>query len=161
MDIEAFLRSHGIAFQRFEHPAVSTCEESSRLCPPMPGLHTKNLFLRDEKKQRIFLVIVGHGNNVDLKALRKLLGVQKLSFGDAALLRAALGVDPGAVTLLGLVSDPSHTVEVIVDRPVWEAAAIGCHPLRNTATVVIPHEGFEKFLAATGHVARVIDVPLS
>ena len=159
MDIVDFLKKHGIAYERFDHPAVMTCEESSKLCPPMPGMGTKNLFLRDERERRLFLVVVGHGKNVDLKGLKKLLGVQKLSFGSPELLKQCLGVEPGAVTLLGLACDLDHRVEVIIDAPVWAAEKIGCHPLTNTATLVIPHEGVEMFLAATGHEPVIVDVP--
>src|SRR3989338_5051434 len=105
MDIFSFLTSHGIAYERFDHPAVFTCEESEALCPPMPGMQTKNLFLRDEKGKHRFLVVVGHKKNVDFKALKKIIDVQKLSFGSPELLMEHLGVEPGAVTLLGLIND--------------------------------------------------------
>src|SRR3989339_818651 len=36
-DIEAFLTDHGIPFQRFDHPAVFTCEQAERIAPPIPG----------------------------------------------------------------------------------------------------------------------------
>ena len=159
MDIFAFLDAHGIAYDRFNHPAVFTCEESTRLAPPMPGLHTKNLFLRDEKGKRRILVVVSTEKRVDLKALRTIVQASKLSFGSPELLRASLGVEPGSVTILGLMHDTDHQVEVIIDEEVWRAEAIGCHPLVNTATLVIPHAGLERFLQVTGHTHRVIAVP--
>lgn len=159
IDICEFLEQHGIRYQRFDHPAVFTCEESAEKCPPMPGLHTKNLFLRDKKGKRHFLVVVGHGKQARLKELADLLDVQSISFGSPERLREHLGVEPGSVTLLGLVNDPEHRVEVILDEDVWQAEMIGCHPLVNTATLVIPHAGVEKFLAATGHTHRVLKVP--
>ncbi len=159
MDIEAFLRRHGVAFQRYEHPAVFTCEEAERLCPPMPGCHTKNLFLRDRKGTRHFLVVVGYRTSADLKGLKDVLGADKLSFASEERLLAHLGVTPGAATLLGLACDAAHAVELIVDREVWQADAVLCHPLVNTATLSILHADLERFLAATGHAARVIDVP--
>ena len=59
-DIYAFLEGHGIPYERVDHPPVSTVEEAERLVPAMPGAHTKNLFLRDEKGRRHFLIVVGH-----------------------------------------------------------------------------------------------------
>src|SRR3989339_1833630 len=103
-DIEAFLTDHGIPFQRFDHPAVFTCEQAERIAPPMPGTHTKNLFLRDRKGARHLLVVVGYEKNVDLKALTALIGVDKLSFASPERLKTYLGVEPGAVSLLGLVN---------------------------------------------------------
>lgn len=160
MDIYAFLDSHGIAFERFDHEPVFTVEQSHALrTEPMPGKDTKNLFLRDDKGTRHFLVTVGHEKKVDLKALKKILGTQKLSFGSPERLKDHLGVEPGSVTLLGLANDPEHRVEFYIDKALWDADGVCCHPLVNTATLAIPHEGIVKFLQATGHRANIIDVP--
>lgn len=158
MNIDDFLRSHGIPFQRFDHEAVFTCEESAKL-PPMPGADTKNLFLRDDKGKRHFLVTVGHEKAVDLKALAKLLGIKGLGFASPERLKKFLGVEPGSVTILGLVNDKEHAVEVFIDEDVWKHDAICCHPLVNTATLSIPREGMEKFLSVTRHIPRILDVP--
>lgn len=159
VDIEEFLVQHDIPFERIDHAAVFTCEESERLLPPMPGTGTKNLFLRDGKEKRFFLIVVGHDTMVDLKALRNMLGADKLSFASAERLKEHLGVEPGSATLLGLVHDEKHAVEVVIDAPLWESEALQCHPLINTATMVIEHAGIAKFLEATGHVYCVLKVP--
>lgn len=156
--IEDFLRRYDISHERFDHAPVFTVEESSTL-PPMPGFHTKNLFLHDEKSGRHFLAVVGHDKRADLKALRALLGVKALSFGSPESLKEKLGVEPGSVTILGLLRDTERAVELLVDQAAWDADAIACHPLVNTATVVIPHAGIERFLAETGHVPRVLEIP--
>ncbi len=160
MDIYSFLDDHGIPYQRFDHPAVFTCEQASELrTVPMPGKDTKNLFFRDERGKRHFLVTVGHEKQVDIKALKKIFDVQKLSFASPDRLKTYLSVEPGSVTLLGLVNDTAHAVEVFIDEAVWNADAVCCHPLVNTATLCISHEGIEKFLQATGHAWRVVNVP--
>ena len=64
------------------------------------------------------------------------------------------------MTVLGLVNDPGHAVELLVDRDVWDAASWRCHPLVNTTTLVLPRDGITAFLASTGHLARVVDVPV-
>jgi Ala-tRNA(Pro) deacylase len=157
--IEDFLRRHGIPYERFDHPAVFTVEESEKL-PPLPGFHTKNLFLYDERSGRHILAVVGHDKRVDIGALRALLGTKKLSFASPERLKERLGVEPGSVTLLGIMNDPEHRVEVIIDAAAWAADAMGCHPLVNTATLCIPRAGIEAFLAATGHVPRVLEIPV-
>lgn len=159
MDIYSFLDRLGIRYQKFDHPAVFTCEEAERLCPPMPGAHTKNLFLRDRKGDRHFLVVVGYEKKVDLKALCKVIGTDKLSFASPERLQQYLGVEPGAATILGLIADADAKVEVFIDAELWKADAFLCHPLVNTATLVIPKQGLEKFLAETHHAFTVIDVP--
>jgi Ala-tRNA(Pro) deacylase len=92
-------------YQRFDHPAVYTCEESDRLCPKMPGSGTKNLFLRDNAGKRHFLVVVEKDKSVDLKKLKEIIGVSKLGFASEERLKKHLGLTPGSVTLLGLVND--------------------------------------------------------
>lgn len=159
MDIEDFLKGHGISFQRVEHPAVRTCEESARLCPTMPGMHTKNLFLKDDKNHRHILLSLPHGKVAHLKAFGKIYGIKSPSLASKEDLQQYLGVEPGAVTLLGLVSDTDRHVEVFLDEDLWQHDLIGCHPLVNTATLVIARADLEKFFAATGHIYRVVAVP--
>jgi Ala-tRNA(Pro) deacylase len=159
VELQAFLDGLGIPYEKTEHPAVFTVDESSRLVPPLPGAKTKNLFLRDQKGHRHFLVVVGHDTGVDLKALAPVLGTSKVSFGSPDRLMARLGVEPGAVSLFALVNDPDRQVELFVDRALWRADALQCHPLENTATIVMARPEVERFLQATGHRANVVDVP--
>jgi Ala-tRNA(Pro) deacylase len=159
VNLDAFLREHGIAAARHEHPAVMTVEESERLVPKLPGAKTKNLFLRDRKGLRHFLVTVPHNVPVDLDALGAALGAGRLGFASSERLHRHLGLTPGAVSLLGLVNDTARAVEFVIDRSLWEADAVQAHPLVNTATMVVAHADLERFLAATGHAPRVIDVP--
>lgn len=158
-DIYTFLESHQIAYDKHVHPAVFTCEESEALGLNIGGVSTKNLFLKDDKKKRFFLVVVGHEKSVDLKALGTLIGVKGLSFVGPELLKEYLGVEPGSVTVLGLINDTENVVEVIFDQHVWDSDAINCHPLVNTASLVIPHAGVEAFLKAVAHEVRVMEVP--
>lgn len=161
VDLDSFLGSHGIVAARHEHPAVMTVEESERLVPPLPGAKTKNLFLRDKKGRRYFLVTVAHDAATDLGALGAVLGASRLSFASAEQLASRLGITAGSVSLLALLNDEARSVEFVIERALWEAAAVHAHPLVNTATMVIAHAGLERFLAATGHAPRVIDVPRS
>jgi Ala-tRNA(Pro) deacylase len=159
MDIYQFLTTHNIQFTRHDHPAVFTCEEALRLVPPLPAAKTKNLFLRDRHGRNHFLVVVGYEKRVDLKRLTGLLGVTKLGFASAERLQRHLGVEPGAVSILGVVNDVDQGVEVVMDEALWTADAFQCHPLVNTSTLVIPREDLMRFLDVTGHAVRVLDVP--
>jgi Ala-tRNA(Pro) deacylase len=159
MDLATFLRQHGIAAVRHTHPPVMTVEESERLVPKLPGAKTKNLFLRDKKGARHLLVTVPHNLAVDLAALGAALGAGRLGFASPERLAKYLAITPGSVSLLALVNDRARAVEFIIDRALWESPAVHAHPLTNDATMVIPHDDLEHFLAATGHPPRVIDVP--
>lgn len=158
-DLFAFLADHGIACERVDHPPVFTIEEVERDVPPLAGAPTKNLFLRDKKGTRQALVVVGAHKPVDLRALAVTTGFERPSFGSADRLMRCLGIAPGAVSLLALVNDPAHAVEVFIDRDIWAAPAFHCHPLVNTATLSLTHDGAARFLEATGHAVRLVDVP--
>lgn len=155
----AFLDARGIAYRRFDHPAVFTCEAAAELVPAeATGVQTKNLFLRDKKGRRHWLVVTDCAKPVDLKALAPLIRADHLSLGSPDRLMRYLGVTPGAVTLMALVNDPGHEVTLVIDREVagqqWR-----CHPMVNTATLSLPWESVETFIAALGHVASTVVVP--
>lgn len=159
MDIYSYLAKHSIEYVRHDHPAVFTCEQAEQLVPPMAAARTKNLFLRDRKGLRHFLVVVGYEKSVDLKRLTPLLEADKLALGTPERMVEFLGVEPGSVTILGVANDSQGKVEVVFDEPIAAAASVRCHPLVNTATLEISGVAIRRFLEATGHALRVLDVP--
>ena len=159
MDIFGTLSSNGIEYTLVEHPPVMNCEEARALVPELGGIACKNLFLRDKKGKRHVLVVLPEQKSADLNALGKMLGYDRLSFGSPDRLLTHLGITPGAVSLLALINDSSCSVELIIDEDIWAADAVDCHPLVNTATICLSHEGLEKFLGITGHKPVVVAVP--
>lgn len=159
MKIYEYLDTHGIEYERHDHPPVFTCEDVNRLIPHLPGKKTKNLFICDNKGKQHFLVTVPDEKSVDLKSFGEALGVKKLRFASADRLQRHLELEPGAVTILGVMNDNDGQVRVIVDKAIWETDALQCHPLVNTATLVIPLDSVRSFLEATDHPATVMDVP--
>src|SRR3990167_8014030 len=104
-DLLKLLADLQISYERFDPPAVFSCEESDRLCPPMPGAHTKQLLMRDKKGTRNILLIVMHDKKVHIRALGKILEAKDLSFASPERLKNLLGVEPGSVTPFGLLFD--------------------------------------------------------
>lgn len=155
------LWANGIPFLRADHPPVFTCDEANRLVPEaLVGVQTKNLFLRDGKGRRHWLLVTTCAKAVDLKALAPRIGADHLSLGSPERLLKYLGLTPGAVTLFGLANDPTHDVTLLVDRDVWESSeGWRCHPMVNSATLVINRDAVERFLAITGHAATTVVVP--
>ena len=153
-----YLAAQAIPYSRMAHPPVYTCEEAAQYRPPMPGVETKNLFLRDEK-HHFYLVMTACEKRLDLKALGQTVCAQKLHFASEAQLLHALGLTPGAVTVLALVNDVQHRVELLVDGEYWPAAAYLCHPMVNTATLTLNHASLLRFFALTGHAPRVVEMP--
>lgn len=150
----------GIAYDRYDHQPVFTCDEAERAMPAGLGsAHTKNLFLRDHKGRRHWLLVTLCEKQVDLRAFGERVAGERVSFASAERLEKYLGVTPGSVTILGLVNDRDRAVELLVDADVWAFDRWQAHPLTNTATLVIPREGVERFLEMTGHRPRIVDVP--
>lgn len=158
-NIYEFLEKNGVEYERCDHPPVYTVEDVHRLVPPLPAAKTKNLFFRDKKGKRHFLVIVEGDKRIDIKGLPDVLDADKISFGSPERLKNHLGVDPGSVTLFALVNDSEKNVELFIDKALWKLDSFQFHPLVNTATLVISRENVEKFLEAVDHPARIIDVP--
>ncbi|WP_429077678.1 prolyl-tRNA synthetase associated domain-containing protein [Aeromonas veronii] len=159
MAIYSLLDQLAIPYQRFDHPPVFTCEEASRLLPDLPAAKTKNLFLRDPKSERLFLVVSPEDHRVDLKALATMLGVKRLSFGSPERLDAVLDLTPGSVTLLAMVRDREKAVELVVDEAIWQAEQVQCHPLVNTATLIIRLNDVRRLLTHLDREAIVMRLP--
>ena len=159
VDLYRFLADHHIAYERHDHPAVFTVEDVRRLVPKLPGAKTKNLFLRDQKGRRHFLVILPADKRVAIKALHELIGSSRLSFGSADRLKKYLGVDPGSVTLFALINDCDHEVELIIDAGLWGQELFQFHPLVNTSTLVVSRENLKRFLDLIGHEVKLLKVP--
>jgi Ala-tRNA(Pro) deacylase len=151
-----WMADNGIAQVTHDHPAVFRVEEGLELKAAMPGVHTKNLFLKD-KKGRLWLISARQDTAVDLKRLPKTIGSDRLSFGNEALLYETLGLRPGSVTALGLVNDPDRRVTFILDKALWDADIVNFHPLTNTATTAMGQADFRRFLALIGRQPIVVD----
>ncbi|MEN9561224.1 MAG: hypothetical protein RIQ56_497, partial [Candidatus Parcubacteria bacterium] len=150
------LKELGITYEKFEHPAVFTVDEANIHSKHIPGGHSKNLFLRNEKGDRHYLVTVLGDKKVDLKELRRLLNERKLSFGSPERLMAKLGVTPGSVSLLALINNKEKDVIVVIDEDLWKHERIQYHPNVNTGTLVISKLDLERFLAYLGYSARIV-----
>ena len=151
----AFLTANRFEIRRTEHPAVFTCEETELHRADVNAVSTKNLFLCDKKARRFFLAVTACEKTVKLDALAAQLGVAHLRFGSEENLMRLLGVSRGAVTMMGLVNDMKHHVELWIDSEIWQGEKFQSHPLVNTATLVVTQAELERFFALTGHVIHL------
>jgi Ala-tRNA(Pro) deacylase len=152
------LAALGIAFERFAHPPVFTVEEAERYWAAIPATHCKNLFLRNAKGSRHYLVVLGHAKKADLKALAAALGDDRLSFASPDRLMRFLHLTPGAVSPFGLIHDSAREVIVVIDSDLPGTDRIGFHPNVNTATITLATDEFLRFLAAKGNVVRLVRI---
>ncbi len=152
-----FLDAHAFAYRQIEHDPVFTCAEAELKRPGLPGVSTKNLFLCEKKARRFFLAVTACRKEMDLNHLAEQFGVRKLRFASEENLQRLLGVGRGAVTVLGLVNDSGHQVELWLDEEIWEEETFLCHPLVNTATLVLSKNVLARFFEITGHALHFFE----
>ncbi len=148
----------GIPYARHEHPPVFTVEEAEVHWVGIQGAHCKNLFVRNQRGNRHYLIIVPAAKKAGLQDLARKLGEDRFSFASAERLARYLGVEPGAVSPFGLINDAAKDVLVVLDQELKNAGRVNFHPNVNTATLGLSLEDFEKFLTWRGNKVRWIQV---
>lgn len=156
--VAAYLEALGIRFEAYQHPPIATAEAGAEHWAGIDAVHCKNLFLRNQKGSRHYLVILEHTKRADLRVVAEQVGDGKLSFASPERLMTHLGVTPGSVSPFGLINDADHHVRVFLDRELKQAARISFHPNINTATLVLSFDDFERFLASRTNPIKYIDV---
>ncbi len=156
--VYARLAELGISYERHEHPPVPTVEDAERYWVGIQATHCKNLFLRNQKGNRHYLVVLVHSKKADLRAVAEQIGDGKLSFASPERLMKHLGVTPGSVSPFGLINDHAHAVRVVIDDDLKSADRVGFHPNINTRTLVIARADFDAFLAACQNPVQYVRV---
>jgi Ala-tRNA(Pro) deacylase len=152
------LSALGIQYARYEHPPVASAVAAQTHWSGIDAAHTKNLFLRNQKGTRHYLVILELLKRADLRSVANQIGDGRLSFGSPERLRAHLGVMPGSVSPFGLIHDADHVVRVCLDRDLKAADRISFHPNINTATLVMKFADFERFLVSRGNPIQYVTI---
>ncbi len=147
-----------IRYEVTEHPAVFTIEEMDRLEVTLNGDVCKNLFLRDAKGRRHFLVVLQKDKHADIRKLETVLDSSRLSFASEERLYRYLGLHQGEVTPLGVVNDTGAEVEVVFDNDLKGKQRLGVHPNENTATVWISFEDLKKLVEQNGNRIHYADI---
>jgi Ala-tRNA(Pro) deacylase len=146
MDIYRYFRNLDISYVKHDHKPVFTVEETEEIYNSLPGLKTKNLFLRDKKRQ-FFLFSTLANKRIDLKELKEKLDVKKLSFGNADDLIDLIKTTPGSVSIFALINDSKNKVQGVVDNDLMTGEEVNFHPPNNnSATLTVSGEDFKKFL---------------
>jgi Ala-tRNA(Pro) deacylase len=156
--VAARLDELGIRYERHEHPPVATVDEAEAHWVGIDATHCKNLFLRNQKGSRHYLVILMHSKKADLRKVADQIGDGKLSFASPERLMTYLGLTPGSVSPFGLIHDRERSVRVVLDRDLKDAARVSFHPNTNTVTYAIAKSDFDRFLAACGNPIQYVNV---
>jgi Ala-tRNA(Pro) deacylase len=156
-NIYAILDELGVSYKKYDHPPVFTVEEAEKYSTDIPGGRSKNLFLRNKKGNKYFLVIAKPSADTNFEKLASLVGESSVGFASHERLEQALGVKSGAVSPFALINDSTKQVHVLVDQSLLGFDELGFHPNVNTSTLVISLADLKKFLTSTGNPVRFVE----
>ncbi|NOX48372.1 MAG: prolyl-tRNA synthetase associated domain-containing protein [Chlorobi bacterium] len=145
------LKELNIDFKYYEHPPAPTIEEAKKYWVDLKATHCKNIFFRNHKGNRHYLVIIEHTQALNIHYLEKRLKQGKLSFASEKRMLKYLGLKPGSVSPFGLINDEENHVYLFLDKNLLNSDKISFHPNENTASLVMDFKDFERFLEWTGN----------
>jgi Ala-tRNA(Pro) deacylase len=140
-----------ISFEYHEHPPLATIEDAKIHWKDYNSGRCKNIFFRNHKGDRHYLVILEHLRQLEIRDLEKRLRQGKLSFASDKRLKQYLGVEPGSVSPFGLINDTEKHVYLFIDEKLQDFDRLAFHPNVNTASLVVSKSDFLKFLGFMGN----------
>ncbi|MBI2632002.1 prolyl-tRNA synthetase associated domain-containing protein [Candidatus Pacearchaeota archaeon] len=153
--LKKYLEKHNILYKIFEHPAVYTVAESDKVTKNIPGIRSKNLFLRDENNN-FYLVSLPGEKRLNTKSLRKHFNLKELNFASPEELKEQLNITPGSVSLFCMIYAKRNII-LVIDNEIWSSPIADFHPNINTSTLVVSHKDLEKFVYSLKNKIEVID----
>ena len=165
-----FLELHNISYKLHTHPPLPTIELALEYWKDIDSVHCKNLFFRNHKGNRHYLVVFECHKELAIHSLEHMLKQGKLSFASAERMERCLGLLPGSVSPLGLMHDPytdqltkehfpnGHRVKLFLDSDLKTAERVSFHPCDNTGSVVLSNADCMRFLEIWGGEVEWIDV---
>ena len=152
------LERMGISFDYYEHPEAPTIEIAAQFYRGEGTTLCKNLFFRNHKGNRHYLVIMDSRFPMDIHDMEHRLHQGKLSFASPERMMRYLGVKPGSVSLFTLVNDVNHEVTLFVDSNLMNAERVSFHPNDNRASLVISRDDMMEFINNIGNPFEIVDL---
>ena len=147
----SYLNDRNIPYDLYEHPPVPTVEEALPYWKDIDSAHCKNLFFRNHKGNRHYLVILDHRRQLNIKDLEQKLKQGKISFASPKRMERYLGLGAGSVSAFGIINDHENHVHLFIDEALKSSKRISFHPNENNATLVISFASFLRFLESSGN----------
>ena len=153
-----FLDRHEIHYTWYEHPEAPTIEIARQYWHQDGSKHCKNLFFRNHKGNRHYLVCFDCEQSMAIHDLEHLLHQGKLSFASEQRMERWLGLKPGSVSPFGLINDTENHVHLFLDSKLRDYPSLSFHPNDNRATVVIELKEFLRYLEIVGNTYEFIEL---
>ena len=155
----AFLKEHNISFSRIDHVEANTIAECREIEKVLGAEICKNLFLKNSAKTQYYLLLMDGNTKFDSKVISRQICSTRLSFADTDDMVSMLGINPGSVSVMGLINDTSASVSLLIDSRLLEKEHFCCHPCRNTSTLKFStNDILNRFIPATNHNYTVVNL---
>ena len=155
-----FLDQQGVSYQRIDHEAAMTMEACAAIDEALDATICKNLLLCNRQCTSFYLLMIPGDKQFKTSVLSKEIGSSRLSFAKPEYMLEYLDITPGSVSVLGLMNDHDHHVELLMDEDVLKGEYFGCHPCINTSSLRIrTADLMEKIIPAMNHPARIVTLP--
>ena len=152
-----FLDQLGISYQRTDHERADNMEACNEIDAVLGVLICKNLFLCNRQKTNFYLLMMPGDKKFKTKELSSQINSARLSFADPEAMLEYLDIEPGAVSIMGLMNDKEHAVKLLIDEDVLEDEYLGCHPCVCTSSLKMKTaDVIQTFLPATGHTYQTV-----
>lgn len=152
-----YIDSLGIKYQRTDHEPANNMEACNEIDAVMGVLICKNLFLCNRQKTKFYLLMMPGDKKFKTKKLSSQINSARLSFAEPDDVLKYLDIEPGAVSIMGLMNDREHAVQLLIDEDVLKDEYIGCHPCVCTSSLKIRTKDIiKKYLSATGHDPMIV-----
>jgi len=147
----------GIEYRRADHEPATTMEACNAIDEALEVVMCKNLFLCNRQKTSFYLLLMPGDKKFKTKELSHQIGSARLSFAEAEDMMKYLDIEPGAVSVMGLMNDEGHQVQLLIDEDILRDEYIGCHPCVCTSSLKLRMKDLlESYLPAVGHDYRIV-----
>lgn len=147
----------GLTYYRTDHAPVDHMEDCYEIDAVLEATICKNLFLCNRQKTQYYLLMMPGDKVFKTKELSSQIHSARLSFASAEDMEQLLDIQPGAVSVMGLMNDKENKVQLLVDEDVMKGEYLGCHPCVSTSSLKLKTEDvFGTFLKAVGHDKIVV-----
>ena len=149
-----------VNFQRIDHEAAMTMEACAAIDEVLDATICKNLLLCNRQCTAFYLLLLPGDKPFKTSVLSKQIGSSRLSFASAEYMERFLDITPGSLSILGLMNDHDHQVQLLIDEEVLKGEFIGCHPCINTSSLRLKTADLmEKIIPAMGHEPKIVHLP--
>ena len=147
----------GIEYERTDHEHADTMEACNEIDEVLNVLICKNLFLCNRQKTQFYLLMMPGDKPLKTKELSSQINSARLSFASPEDMEKYLDIQPGAVSVMGLMNDTDNYVKLLVDEDILQGEYLGCHPCVSTSSMRLKTTDiFGPFLEAVHHDMTVV-----